>query len=74
VARGTPALSAEAPSPSASALGTRAARSAASAPSRAFDIDIDAARERAVRQALGVATPEPPTEGSARPSPQPSAR
>jgi hypothetical protein len=44
--------------------------SAAPAPSRAFDIDT--ARERAVRQALGVAAPEVSAEGSARPGPLPA--
>ncbi len=37
------------------------------APSRSFDIDLEAARELAVRQALGEAPAEPPTAASSAP-------
>jgi hypothetical protein len=56
--------------PSSSVTKTTLPRPTASstpAPGRSFDIDLDAARELAVRQALGEAPREPPTAASSAP-------
>lgn len=71
--RSEPTATPDVPKPPSSLTKTTPARPTASstpAASRSFDIDLDAARELAVRQALGEAPREPPTAASSAPRTQ----